>query len=94
MDTIDPCQTAALLLCRYGDEADLYALERFNEKVAASDLEGCLTWRRVVWLVSESLRLRRRAGHAPPGAHPDGRSCVAAGFCHTARPCPTSPPAS
>ena len=52
-------ETAVFLLSRYGEEADLYALERFNERVAAGDIEGCLAWRRVVRLVSESLRANR-----------------------------------
>ena len=62
MDITTPCETAVLLLRCYGDEADLYALEQFNARVAAADLEGSIAWRRVVRLVSESLRLHRRAG--------------------------------
>jgi hypothetical protein len=54
-EEIDIYRTANLLIKQHGKDAPVHAAMRADELLAARDVEGCATWRRVVRAVKELL---------------------------------------
>jgi hypothetical protein len=61
---IDIYRTANVLIREHGDEAYLVAAERAGSFLDAGDIDGSMTWKRVLKAIKEIQREEPREGEA------------------------------
>jgi len=56
IEDIDIYRTANLLIKKHGEGADLHAAEKADEMLASGDMEGSLTWKRILAAINAIRR--------------------------------------
>ena len=61
---IDIWRSANLLVKQHGQDAPIHAAMRADAMLEKGDLNGCATWKRILWAVEELQGVEPKSGEA------------------------------